>query len=138
MLSLTVEPASSRTTSCRPMVFIPGPLASHVKLVPGTTSVTSQTARGSLGCRILAREPTPSSPPSSRSTLSTVGVHSGHFATSNSTSHTGPVGASMCLLVVKVLVMYQTVHREEAAGQTRDRLGRTMPELCHPVCVRCR
>ena len=39
-----------------------------------------------------------------------VGVHSGHRATSYSTSQTACVDASMCLLVSKNLVMYQTVH----------------------------
>ena len=111
MLSVTVEPVSSGTTSCRAIVFTPGPLASQVKLRPSTTSVTSHNACGSLGWRTLAREPTWNGPSSRRSTLSIVGVHSGQRATSKSTSQTGSVGASMCLVVSKNRVMYQMVHR---------------------------
>src|SRR3954447_5396607 len=117
MLSVTVEPVPSGTTSCRPTVLIPGPFACQVKFRPSTTSVTSQTACGSSGGGILVLEPTSRGPASSRSTLSTVGVHPGQRATSKSTSHTRCGAASMCLVVSKVLLMYQTVHLCGTVGQ---------------------
>src|SRR3954451_22472133 len=125
MLSVTVEPLPSATTSCRPTVLMPGPFACQVKFRPSTTSVTSQTACGSLGWRILVLEPTSRGPASSRLTLSIVGVHSGQRATSNSTSHTRCGAASTCLVVSKALLMYQTVHLCGPVGPGRDRADYT-------------
>src|SRR5689334_7246330 len=110
MLSVSMEPVASGTTSWRAIVLIPGPVASQVKVRPATTSVTSHTACGSLGWRTLARDPTWNGPSSRRSTLSIVGVHWGHRVTSKSTPQTRCGGASMCLVVSKNLGMYQTVH----------------------------
>src|SRR4051794_33385833 len=132
MLSVTVEPLASGTTSCRAIVFIPGPLATQVKLRPSSTSVTSHDAGGNLGCRTLTRDPTWNGPPSRRSTLPIVGVHSGQRATSNSTSQTGSMGESMCLVVSKNRFMYQMVH--VVSGSCIHHVGRTDDRCKQRVC----
>ena len=85
MLSVTRLPPSSAATSWRPTVVTPGVRGPQVNRSPGDQLGHLPVRGGIFGWCTLARDPTPNGPASRRSTLSTVGVHPGHRATSDST-----------------------------------------------------
>jgi hypothetical protein len=90
-------PSSSST--CRPVVRTPGPVATQVNERLGSSAVTTYSVGGIRGCFTRTRDPTASGPSSRHRTEVTVGAHSGHSSTARSTSQTCSTGASTSVLL---------------------------------------
>ena len=76
----------------------------HVKLLPGSSAVTDQTAGSNFGCLTRARLPMPKGPASNLFTDVTDAVHSGQCATSLMTFHIRSAGAAISIVLMKSAV----------------------------------
>ena len=94
-LSTARVPSPDGLTLWLAYTHMPGAPLFHVKLRPGSSAITFQTAGGNRGCLTSARMPTRTGPRPSSRILRTDGVHSCHRSASDMTAHTTSGGAAM-------------------------------------------